>query len=448
MPEAFLLWFGLLVMAWALIARRAARWQLTAPIAFVAAGALLQQPLAGLLGADESGSPLLEPGAVKLLAEATLVVVLFHDATTVRLRQLRRDPVVPLRLLAIGFPLALLLTMVVAGLLLPELGLAGALLVAAALTPTDAGLGAQTVLNPVVPARVRRALNVESGLNDGLATPVVLIALAAVEQTEGGPPGNPVLQVGLVPLAIGAGVGILGGFVAARAVDASMVRELSTLRGRAVAVLMVPFVLFGASYLLEGNAFVAAFLGGLAFGRTAMCLEEEEETSETLELLADLLGYAIWFLAGVLVVGVLEDGLRWQWVVLAVLVLTVLRIGPVALAMVGSGFRRQTVLFLGWFGPRGLASIVFALLAVEELGLDNQVAVDAVGVITVTVLLSVLGHGVSAGPWANRYGRWARSADAPIEHEPGAEPMPGRSMSMPGDVPADPAGEAEQGGPS
>jgi NhaP-type Na+/H+ or K+/H+ antiporter len=409
-----------LLLVWSLVARRVDRWGITPPIAFLVAGVLL----VGLREVELSRE------VAKLLAEITLVLVLFHDASTVRLADLRRDPWIAVRLLAVGFPLALLATAATAAWLLPAAGVAGAVLIAASITPTDAGLGAPTVLNPVVPVRVRRALNVESGLNDGLATPLVLAMLGILaEQGDTAGPLPTVLTVGAVPVLLGLGLGIGLGLGGAWAVDRSRDRDWSSVRGRGLAVLMLPGLAFGLAELTGGNGFIAAFVGGLVFGRASVATEVEHEVSEPLEITADLLGYLVWFVAGGLVVASLENGLRWQWVVIAVAALTVLRAGPVALSLAGLGFRAPTVLFLGWFGPRGLATIVFGLLSFEELAPDEPLLADVAGVLTLTVLLSVVAHGVSATPLSVRYGGWVRRTHAPIETEPSVEPMPSRGRS-------------------
>jgi sodium/hydrogen antiporter len=422
LPEGLaLVVLAVLLLGWSLVARRAERWGITAPIVFLAAGALL---------VGGSGSQL-SPQTVRALAELALVLVLFHDASTVRLSELRRDPWISVRLLAIGFPLALLLTTAATAWLLPAAGLAGAVLIAAAITPTDAGLGAPTILNPVVPVRVRRSLNVESGLNDGLATPVVLAALAVLvgEEGVGGGALPAVLDIGAIPVAVGlliAGVVGLGGAVL---LDLSRETGASSVRARGLAVMTLPLLAFGVAELAEANGFIAAFVGGLVFGRASRCMDEEESVSETLESVADLLGYAIWFLAGSLLVLSVQSGLRWQWLVLALAALTVLRVVPVAVALLGTGFHPPTLLFLGWFGPRGLATIVFGLLAVEELAPGDPLLDDIAGVLSLTVLISVVAHGVSAAPLSARYGAWVARTHGPIETEPSVEPMPSRGRA-------------------
>ena len=403
-----------LVLVWTLIGHRAERWAVTAPMVFLATGAVLAVTVGESIGAP----------TVRLLAEVTLVLVLFHDASTVRLTELRRDPWIPLRLLAVGFPLALALTTAGTAWLLPAAGLAGAVLIAGAITPTDAGLGAPTILNPVVPTRVRRALNVESGLNDGLATPVVLAALTVLVESTGGTEET-VLSLAAVPVMQALAIGLVIGLVGAVALDASRAHHFSSARARSLALLMLPLLGFAAAEITGANVFIAAFVAGLAFGRASRSVAEEQGVTESLELTSDLLSLVLWLLAGILIVDVFAGGLRWQWLVISTAALTVLRIVPVAVAMLGTGFRLPTVLVLGWFGPRGIATIVFGLIAVEDLGAD-PVLVDVAGVLGLTVTLSVVAHGVSAGVLSQRYGEWVARTHGPIESEPSVEPMQGR----------------------
>ena len=407
-----------LIVCYALVARRLTLANMTAPMLSVVAGLVFFSASSVDINAD----------FVHAVAEVTLVIILFHDASTVRFNQLRHDPGIALRLLAIGFPLALLATCLLAGSLLPALGVSGAWLIAAAITPTDAGLGAPTVLNPVVPLRVRRGLNVESGLNDGLATPIVLMALGVLAEREHAPiPG--LLGIGVLSVLLALGCAIVLAWVTAWLLDRSRHRHFSGRRGRQIATLFLPAVLFGVAELIGANAFIAAFVGGLVFGAASTTLAEEHETADLLETAADLLGFVVWFLFGGLMLLVFADGLKWQWVVIAVLALTVLRVVPVALAMIGTGFQWRTVVFLGWFGPRGLATIVFGLLALDELGPNSPFIDDLGGVMAVTVILSVFAHGLSSGPLSNAYGEWVKRANAPIGVEPSVEPMTTRGRT-------------------
>ena len=288
-------------------------------------------------------------------------------------------------------------------------------MLAGALTPTDAGLGAPTILHPDVPNRIKRALNVESGLNDGLATPVVLFALSMLLAGEG-EETPALLQISLVPVVLAVIMAVVLGLVVAWGLDWSKSLRMSSGRGRSIAVLALPLLLWGAAELIGANGFVAAFVGGMAFGARSMCLHDDGESAELLETTADLLSFVVWFLAGGLSISFLMMGFDWRWLVIAVLALTVLRAVPVAISLIGSGLQVPSVVFIAWFGPRGLATIVFALLAVEELGPDAPEVTAIVGVTMTTVVLSVFAHGITALPFAEKYGRWSKSHDLDHKH--------------------------------
>ena len=404
--------FGVLVLAYAISSRALARRLIAAPLAFVAAGAAL----GFLIGPMERESLV----SLKLVAELTLVLILFHDAAQVRPREIDDDRWAIVRLLVIGFPLTVLLGYLVARGLFPELPAMMALLLAAALAPTDAGLGAPTVLNPRVPIRVRRLLNVESGLNDGLATPVVLFALAAVAGQEG---LQPVVSLGeaMVDLGLGVVLGIVWGALGGILLGLSRRSRWSTPPSRALGVLTLPLLAYGSAVLVTANGFVAAFIAGTAFAGTARWIQHEDTALELTEALADPLGYAVWLVFGFATVPLVWSAVGARELLFALLALTVLRMGPVVLSLVGTGFRPPTWLFIGWFGPRGLASVVFALLAIETLEGDENLR-TVLATISVAVLLSVLLHGMSAPPAARRYGQWAQEVQPPAELHTSSEP--------------------------
>ncbi|HYO20495.1 MAG TPA: cation:proton antiporter, partial [Dermatophilaceae bacterium] len=350
--------FAVLVLGFTSVSAALGRRLITAPLAFVVIGAVLGFALGSL---PESATE-----SVKLVAEITLVLILFHDAAEVRPRDIGADGGLYARLLLIGFPLTILAGYVIALALFPDLPVMMALLLAAALAPTDAGLGAPTVLNPVVPTRVRRALNVESGLNDGLATPVVLFAVAVIAGEEGLVPRVSFTEA-LVELALGVIAGVLVGGAGGALLGWSRRNQFSTAASRTLGVLMIPLLAYGAALLVSGNGFVAAFLSGTAFAGAASWIHDEETALLGTEEFSGLLGYAVWLVLGLVAVPLVWREAGWRELVFAVLALTLLRMLPVALSLLGTGLRPQTVGFIGWFGPRGLASVVFALIALESL---------------------------------------------------------------------------------
>ena len=397
--------FAVLVLGFSAVAAALGRRLITAPLAFVAIGAVL----GFALGPGEGSVP----EGVKLVAEVTLVLILFHDAAQVRPREIGSDGGLYARLLLIGFPLTILLGYLSARALFPDLPVMMALLLAAALAPTDAGLGAPTVLNPVVPTRIRRALNVESGLNDGLATPVVLFAIAVIAGEEGLAPRESLTDA-LVELSLGVIAGVALGAAGGALLGWSRGRRMSTAASRTLGVLMIPLLAYGTALLMSGNGFVAAFVSGTAFAGSARWIHEEETALLGAEELSDLLGYAVWLVLGLVAVPLVWREAGWREVLFAVLALTVIRMLPVALSLIGTGMRPQTVAFIGWFGPRGLASVVFALIALESLDVDDPLRV-VLATMSLTVVLSVIAHGFSAQPLATRYGAWVTRTAPPAE---------------------------------
>ena len=383
------------IFVWGTFSARLTRSDLTAPIVFVAVGALL--------GALDLIAPSSAPETLKPLVEVTLVWVLFSDAARVPVRQFRRELGRYARLLGIGLPLTVLAGWGLAAWLFPGLGVWLALLVGAALAPTDAALGVPVVTNPVVPAPVRRLITVESGLNDGIVTPVVMLAIAGAASADGlegaSGPGEAVVELALGAL-VGAAVGGAGGWLLRWARRRRWVAEDFA----GIAVLALALVAYAAALALSANGFVAAFCGGLAFG--ALAGRRGPAELVFIDQAGDLVALLVWLAFGAIAGPIMVGHLGLTTVVYAVLSLTVVRMVPVALASIGAGLGRDTVLFVGWFGPRGLASLVFALLALEELG---PAADEALVVIGLTVLLSVLAHGFTAAPLATRYGR---SSDA------------------------------------
>jgi NhaP-type Na+/H+ or K+/H+ antiporter len=289
-------------------------------------------------------------------------------------------------------------------LLFPGIGGWLALLLAAALAPTDAGLGAATVLNPVVPVRVRRVLNVESGLNDGLCTPIVLIAVA-----RSGGQGEHHVGTAVAELLVGALVGVLLGVVSGRMFAWAGASGLIEKGLVPVGTVAVPLLCYYGAVAVDGNGFVAAFVSGTAFAAAISRRAHAVSVAEPLQLTewgATTFGYAVWYLFGIIVVSRIGELATWPALGFALLSLTVLRMAPVALVLLGTGFARPTRLFIGWFGPRGLASVVFGLIATEELPASSDLKV-VTGAMALTILLSVVLHGASADIGAQRYGAWA-----------------------------------------
>ncbi len=416
MVHVGLLLFGLLVLGWALTAGRMGPTPLTGPMVFTAAGLLLGPEALDLvdLGVDDE--------MVRVLAEATLTLVLFTDAARIDCGRLRREHAIPVRLLVVGFPLVVILGTAAALPLFGGLGLAGAVLLAAVLAPTDAALGQAVLTDRSVPVRIRQALNVESGLNDGLALPLVTLGVAlASEEAESRSVEFWALfvvrQVGL-GLAVGVVVGLIGGRLVQAATGSGWTGGMV---GR-LAVVALAVVAFAGAEAATGNGFVAAFVAGLTLGT----MGHDVDLTAFTELEGQLLGLLTFFVFGAVLVSRALPDLDWRIAVYTVASLTVVRGVAVAASLVGTGVRPRTVAFLGWFGPRGLASVLFVTLVLEDGGLAgaDRIASAAAWVI----LVSVVAHGATAGWLSRRYGRWAERAHADDRPCPETEDMADDAM--------------------
>ena len=395
MELAGVLVVAVFVFAHALISKRIENTPLTGPMVFVTAGILL-----GSSGLLDEGFTM--DSVVRVAAEVTLILLLFTDAIRIDLDVLRRQVAIPGRLLGIGLPLTVAFGAGLAVVLFPGLSLTEAALLGAVLAPTDAALGQAVVSNKRVPVRIRQAINVESGLNDGLAVPIVtlFLALSATAVELGGDPFGLVFAARQIGFGILAGVvcGVLGGRLLDRFVDRGWVEGAF----RQLGTLAIGVAAFASAELIGGNGFVAAFVAGLSFGAVARehC-DGAYDFAEDEGVLLSLITF-LFFGAGLVVVEAGE--FDWRVLLYAVGSLTVVRTVPVWLSLVRTGLARPTKAYLGWFGPRGVASILFGLVVVEEL--DTPAADRILTVVVWTVVLSVFLHGLTARSLSDRYAGW------------------------------------------
>ncbi len=400
------------VLAIAGVSARLTGTAVTPAMAFVVIGVLV-----GPFAIDEvTAAPTGE--AVRTLAEATLAVVLFADASRIKPHVLRREYAVPLRLLGVGLPLTIAAGAVLAAVIFGKLDATEAIVLAILLAPTDAALGEAVVTEPRLPSRIRQGLNVESGLNDGICVPLLLIALAAAEVEDNASTGHHAISIVAEQIGYGALGGVAAGLIAAGIVAFAYGRGLISDSWLQVIPVAGAGLAYGIAAALGGSGFIAAFVAGAMFG--ALVSSESEQASRLDEELGALLGGVTLLIFGAVLLGPVLEDLTWGIVGYAVLSLTVVRMIPVAVAMIGSGARLPTVGFLGWFGPRGLASIVFAVIVVEEAHLPQAATILATTYVTIG--LSVIAHGVTAAPLARRYARWYESH--PGDQRPGMESVP------------------------
>ena len=377
-----------------LVSRGLLRYNITAPMVFVTIGILCGPALLGIA----TFNPLSKIGLV--IAEVALVIVLFSDASRANLSGLREEGSITARLLGIAMPLTIGLGTLLGAWLLVGLQFWEAAVVAAILAPTDAALGHAVVTSRFVPVKIRESINFEAGLNDGLAVPFLLIFLGlAVDQASISPVDT--LSFSITQIAAGVLTGVVLGVGGGWLVDKAIHRGAITYTFERLTMVAIALGAWALAGQIDGNGFIAAFVAGLAvsafrtdFGQPILDFAERE---------GQLLSLVVFFVFGTAVIGYLGK-LDLGVILFAVLALTVIRMVPVAISLIGTGLSRSTVAFIGWFGPRGLGSIILMLVVVgEEPGLPALG--DLLAAVTFTVLLSVFAHGLTARPLAQLYGK-------------------------------------------
>jgi len=347
---------------------------------------------------------------IRGLAEVTLALVLFTDAAGADMSVLKRTGGIPTRLLLIGLPLTILLGFGVAALLVDSLSLFAMAALATMLAPTDAALGKAVVTNEAVPDEIRQGLNVESGLNDGICVPVLLLFLAlALDKAGDAGPWTLAVKLVVEEIGIGLAVGLVLTFLAVRLLKFARQRHWLTHTWIQVPVVALALSCFAVAQWLGGSGFIAAFSGGILAGIMDAHLSRKvkEEFLLASEGTGDTLALITWVIFGSAVVGQAVGNFSWMILLYSVLSLTVIRMLPVFLSLAGSGIDTEGKLFIGWFGPRGLASIVFAVIVVNS-GLPDRGPLAMT--VTCTIILSIIGHGITANPWAKAYGARRRNA--------------------------------------
>jgi NhaP-type Na+/H+ or K+/H+ antiporter len=346
--------------------------------------------------------------AIRTLAELTLALVLFTDAAGADMGVLRKTEALPTRLLLIGLPLTILLGFGVAAILFQNLSLFEVALLATMLAPTDAALGKAVVTNETVPNAVRQGLNVESGLNDGICVPIlfVFLALATGKSGEGGP-----WQLAMMLVAKEIGIGLAAGLLltvlAGWLLKFAWLRHWLTETWIQIPIVALALACFATAQLLGGSGFIAAFSGGLLFGARAK--KHREDFLRAAEGTGDTMALITWVIFGSAVVGQAIGHFDWVILLYAILSLTLIRMLPVFFTLAGLGVSTEGKLFMGWFGPRGLASIVFAVIVLNaELPNSGTIAM----IVACTIILSIITHGVSANLWVRGYGERLRKAQS------------------------------------
>ncbi len=380
---------ALFILLYSSIAARLERTPINGALVFTVVGFALGPYGLGLLQLD-----IQQEEGLRLLAELTLALVLFSDASNANLIALKRNHRLPERLLLIGLPLTIVLGFGIGILIFPGLGLLEIALLATMLAPTDAALGKAVVSDSRVPVNIREGLNVESGLNDGICVPLLFVFLTlAIEQ---GQQNAGFLALRLIVEEIG--IGILVAFAVTLPgiwlIKHGMSRRWVSETWRQLPVISLAMACFASAQMLGGSGFIAAFVGGLLFD--ALCKDHKHQLLLAAEGSGDTLALLTWIIFGAAVIGLAaSQGFSLNIILYALLSLTLIRLLPVYLALKGTGLTLSEKLFVGWFGPRGLASIVFILIVLDKsLPGSKTLALTVV----CTIIFSVIAHGLTANP--------------------------------------------------
>jgi len=390
--------FAILVLfgfVYSVVAGRVERSAVTGPIIFIVFGLIAGPVGLGILDMDVQNIEL------RVVADLTLALVLFIDAANADLKTLRSHATIPRRMLLIGLPLCIVLGTITGMVIFPDIAFYELCILATMLAATDAALGKGVVSNKAVPARIREGLNAESGLNDGMCVPILLVFLALATGT-GDEGGGTALVLQLVAREIGIGlvVAVVLTLIAVNLMDFSIKRGWFTDVWIQIPVVTLALACFATAQTLHGSGYIAAFVGGLIFGYFAR--QETHRLVMAGEGIAELLAMFTWLFFGSAVFGQLWSGMTLDVVIYSLLSLTVIRMVPNLIALAGTGEKLETKLFLSWFGPRGLASIVFFMIVVNA-HLPSESVLGHVVVCTIT--LCVIAHGLTANVWAKGIAR-------------------------------------------
>ncbi|MEM6410423.1 MAG: cation:proton antiporter [Pseudomonadota bacterium] len=408
----YFLVLGGIFFVFALLSRRIEGYPLTAPMLFTGAGLAIAYFLQDM-GVTE---PPISEMALHTVAELTLVLILAADASRISAPSLLRFRSIPMRLLIIALPLTIALGALAGMLILPDMLWVEAALIAAILAPTDAALGASVLSEKSIPLRVRQSLNVESGLNDGISLPAVLFFACFLNMAHQNGEVNWLIFLAL-QLSLGPLMGALVGWIGGQLIGIAAGRNWITPTYQGVAAMALALVAFAAAEEVGGNGLIAAFVCGLIYGN--LRVEYSHFLHEFTETESEVLSQLTFLLFGLAILPQALEAMTIEILLFGLASLTVVRMLPVAIAMTGLKLHVPTVGFLGWFGPRGLASLLFALLVLEDLNIETAETIKTI--VAITVLMSILLHGLTAGVLSRAYGKWATTGtgrDCPENQEP------------------------------
>lgn len=386
-----LLILALSIFLYSLFAKRIEKTALSGPFLALIIGVVFGPLMMNLFDTQVKGEE------YKLIAELALALVLFTDASKTNLKVLEHNSSLPSRLLLIGLPLSIIFGVLAGFLLFKGYSWIEVGILATMLAPTDAALGKAVVTNPGVPSKIRETLNVESGLNDGICVPVLFLLIAFFTMRAGGGPSFP---YGLILLAKEIGIGLIAGLAITYGgnwlIHYAEKRKWLSESWNTMIMVTLAFSCFTVAQIAGGSGFIACFVGGFLFGVMNKKFTFTKKLVESAEGSGDTLSLVTWLIFGSMVVPAILPTITWEVIVYAIMSLTLIRIVPVMLSLMHTGISRKEELFMGWFGPRGLASIVFGIMVFDIPLPHNETIVTTVAC---TIVLSIILHGFTAKPF-------------------------------------------------
>ena len=381
-----------LILLYGIFAKKIEQTPISGPIIFLVVGLII-----GPMGLDLLGQGF-DITSYKLLAELALALVLFTDASKTDFSTLRSNIALPTRLLLIGLPLTIILGYVTGKFFFPELTWIELALLASVLAPTDAALGEPVVNNKSVPAKIRSCLNVESGLNDGIVVPIVFLLLAMYSAQNSEVSNADAITLFIEEIGIGIVVGAAIAYGASKLIILSLKRQWLEESWRPMLIIAIAISCFTLAQGIHGSGFIAAYIGGLVFGKVAST--KKIQFINAAEGTGKILTYLVWVIFGAVIITKYFSYFSWEIIIYSLLSLTVIRMLPVLLSLIKSGLSFKESLFIAWFGPRGLASIVFVIIVMDvNIEHENTFVLTAV----CTIFFSVIAHGFTANPMANLF---------------------------------------------
>lgn len=377
------------ILIYNLFAKRIEKTIISGPVLYLIFGILIGPLFFGVFKVEINDESYL------VLAELALALVLFTDASKANMKVLKKIVQLPIHLLLIGLPITIGIGYVIGTVVFDGFEWLELAILATILAPTDAALGKAVATNLNVPEKIRETLNVESGLNDGICVPVLLLLMALFSNISG-EQVNLKYSITLFAQQIGLGVlvGVVVTFLSVKLLDYCISKNWIIGSKKSIIIIALTFTCFAISQFIGGSGFIACFTGGLLFG--TLTLNKEDELIEAAEGIGDTLSLITWVIFGAVVVSNFMSAFTLKTLLYAVLSLTIVRMLPVFLVLKNTNLKMKEKLFIGWFGPRGLASIVFVIM-ILDLNLPHEKTI--VVTIILTILLSILLHGITANPF-------------------------------------------------